>query len=55
MVDIVLMKALNDTEFRSKQRKNFKTALGLITVEGQPPSEQAAHAILEVIPKKSVF
>ena len=50
-----LMKALNDTEFRSKQRKNFKAALGLITVEGQLPSERAAQAVLEVIAKKSVF
>ena len=50
-----LMKALNDTEFRSKQRKNFKAALGLITVGGHLPSERAAQAILEVIAKKSVF
>ena len=50
-----LMKALNDTEFRSNQRKNFKAALGLITVEGQLPSERAAQAVLEVIAKKSVF
>ena len=50
-----LIKALNDTEFRSKQRKYFKVALDLIAVEGQLPSERAAQAILEVIAKKSVF
>ena len=50
-----LIKALNDTEFRSKQRKYFKVALDLIAVEGQLPSERAAQAILEVIDKKSVF
>jgi hypothetical protein len=46
---------LNDTEFRSKQRKHFKAALDLMTVGGNFPSERAAQAILEVIAKKSVF
>ena len=50
-----LMKALIDTEFRSKQQKSFKAALGLISVGGHLPSERAAQAILEVIAKKSVF
>ncbi len=50
-----LVKALNDTEFRSKQRKHFKAALDLMTVGGNFPSERAAQAILEVIAKKSVF
>ena len=49
-----LVKALNDTEFRSKQRKYFKAALDLITVGGNLPSERAAQAILEVIAEKSV-
>ena len=50
-----LVKALNDTEFRSKQRKYFKAALDLITVGGNLPSERAAQAVLEVIAEKSVF
>ena len=50
-----LVKALNDTEFRSKQRKYFKAALDLITVGGNLPSERAAQAILEIIAEKSVF
>ena len=50
-----LMRALNDTEFRSKQRRYFKVALDLIAVEGQLPSERAAQAVLEVIDEKTLF
>ena len=46
-----LLRALNDAEFKSNQRKKFKLALDLLIADGQLPSERAAHAVLEIMPK----